>query len=331
MQQKKLNIIVFSFFLFLPFLLRSNVAVSKKNSQEHTVAEGETLWEIAEKYLNDPFLWPKLWSMNPQLANPHKIDVGDRLRILIPTTVKAPQKDLSPPEAGSEIDNIPQEVVKKVGMERYAWIQNKKSRGVSANRFYFLDEKVFEGLIAGEGKGSRTAYEGGSFLKVRDLEDEKDLKLKNGEYLILKKIKEFEGKTLFYQVADMKAEKGAHKVSYAYREVKKGNWVLSKTKIKIPTIALTKNKIPSQAKVLWTEGLDKVLFGKGDFILLGIEEEKPIPKPGNIGYIFDDKDQKVAAVLLIALGPGEDRVGLGFVAKAKTEVRPENIIKFTVK
>ena len=46
----------------------------------HVVRGGDTLWDICFLYFNDPFQWPKIWSYNPQITNPHWIYPGDLVR-----------------------------------------------------------------------------------------------------------------------------------------------------------------------------------------------------------------------------------------------------------
>jgi len=48
----------------------------------YVVKKGDTLWDISALYLNEPWLWPQLWQMNPQIDNPHLIFPGDTLTLV---------------------------------------------------------------------------------------------------------------------------------------------------------------------------------------------------------------------------------------------------------
>lgn len=47
----------------------------------YTIRKGDTLWDISDHYLDNPWQWPKLWSYNPDIRNPNWIYPGDRLRL----------------------------------------------------------------------------------------------------------------------------------------------------------------------------------------------------------------------------------------------------------
>ncbi len=48
----------------------------------HVVRRGDTLWDLCWFYFNDPWQWPKIWSYNAQITNPHWIYPGDLVRLL---------------------------------------------------------------------------------------------------------------------------------------------------------------------------------------------------------------------------------------------------------
>ncbi len=56
----------------------------------HVVRRGDTLWGLSSDYYRNPHHWPRLWSYNPQIQNPHWIYPGDQIRMRLgggPTAV----------------------------------------------------------------------------------------------------------------------------------------------------------------------------------------------------------------------------------------------------
>ena len=47
---------------------------------EHTVVPGDNLWDLCARYLNNPWYWPRVWSYNPELSNPHWVYPGQIVR-----------------------------------------------------------------------------------------------------------------------------------------------------------------------------------------------------------------------------------------------------------
>ena len=56
--------------------------VSEDAPETYVVKEGDTLWRISGLFLDEPWLWPELWEVNPQIDNPHLIFPGDRLSLV---------------------------------------------------------------------------------------------------------------------------------------------------------------------------------------------------------------------------------------------------------
>jgi nucleoid-associated protein YgaU len=47
----------------------------------YTIQKGDTLWDISDTFLQNPWFWPEIWYINPSVENPHLIYPGDNLLI----------------------------------------------------------------------------------------------------------------------------------------------------------------------------------------------------------------------------------------------------------
>jgi hypothetical protein len=48
----------------------------------YVIEKGDTLWDLSQKFLNNPWYWPKIWSLNAYIENPHWIYPGNKLKII---------------------------------------------------------------------------------------------------------------------------------------------------------------------------------------------------------------------------------------------------------
>src|ERR1035437_9153443 len=58
----------------------ANTGQASAPGTQHRVEKGDTLWDLSQKFLGSPWYWPKVWSYNPEIANPHWIYPGNEVR-----------------------------------------------------------------------------------------------------------------------------------------------------------------------------------------------------------------------------------------------------------
>ena len=105
--------------LILILLLTFSVVATSAFAQRgeiYTIKKGDTLWDLSQRFIEDPFYWPNIWADNPELiTNPHLIFPGQQIRILDGRLEILPaytQKDSMPtagepaPEPDDEIFSI---------------------------------------------------------------------------------------------------------------------------------------------------------------------------------------------------------------------------------
>ncbi|CCH14290.1 LysM peptidoglycan-binding domain-containing protein [Stenotrophomonas maltophilia] len=80
------------------------VEVNGGHPDTYVVRKGDTLWDIAARFLQKPWLWPEIWQANPQIANPHLIYPGDVLSLAYLDRVTVSQAG---PRQEAPIDAIP--------------------------------------------------------------------------------------------------------------------------------------------------------------------------------------------------------------------------------
>jgi hypothetical protein len=78
--------------------LADQLKINDDAPKSYVVKKGDTLWDISELFLKQPWLWPKLWRLNPEINNPHLIYPGDVLTLVFdeqgsPMLVVEPTKE----------------------------------------------------------------------------------------------------------------------------------------------------------------------------------------------------------------------------------------------
>jgi hypothetical protein len=65
----------------------------------YSVKDGDTLWDICAARFGDPYVWPRIWSYNPKITNPHWIYPGDVLWLTPPRAVAQAPASVAPDAA----------------------------------------------------------------------------------------------------------------------------------------------------------------------------------------------------------------------------------------
>ncbi|GAB2792462.1 LysM peptidoglycan-binding domain-containing protein [Halomonas shantousis] len=62
-------------------VLAQATGIREDAPQRYTVVRGDTLWDIAGRFLHSPWQWPEVWQDNPDIHNPHRIYPGDTVTL----------------------------------------------------------------------------------------------------------------------------------------------------------------------------------------------------------------------------------------------------------
>ena len=100
------------FFVAVLLILPTFAFAETQEIKEYKVQGGDTLWSIAVKELQDPFLWPKVWKENPEIANPDRIypDQTIKIPLYLLQKEKKIEEPLPEPVAEKTVEPIKEEV-----------------------------------------------------------------------------------------------------------------------------------------------------------------------------------------------------------------------------
>jgi hypothetical protein len=81
MASKFLKTGIIALFLVFSTAIADEIELNPNHPGNYTVKKGDTLWDISGMFLKEPWRWPDIWDINPQIENPHLIFPGDVLSL----------------------------------------------------------------------------------------------------------------------------------------------------------------------------------------------------------------------------------------------------------
>lgn len=309
----------------------------------HVVRKGDTLWDLCFLYFNDPWQWPKIWSYNPQITNPHWIYPGDLVRLL-PRGVFAgagPEPAASPAAspaaaiaAPSPVDALPAPQRRfEVGLKQTAFVE-KSDLDTSITLDGAVDEKVLLGdgdsvyLSYPEGKPPRV---GARYSIYRPGNPVKSGNTEVGAYVhILGTV----------EILSVKQDKRARgQIVEAYQEIERGAKVGPLVKV-FKTVPASPPKLDAQGTVVAMLTNDQ-LIGQGEVVFVDLGRGSGVEVgnrmfvvrrgdayPKNMSNQIGQDDRKFPAralgeIVIVDVG---DKISIGLVTLAVQEMSVGDIV-----
>ncbi|MEW6984172.1 LysM peptidoglycan-binding domain-containing protein [Colwelliaceae bacterium 6471] len=283
---KKILLTIIS--LSLPMLLLADeIKLNQDAPKSYIVKKGDTLWDISGVFLKQPWLWPKLWRLNPEINNPHLIYPGDKLQLVYdeqgqPMLVKGKRELKWSPSVRTQLkDQSPVSTLPLNVIAPFIKYNSVMTTEQLDNLPYVLgsDEgykssqdgfKVYvtDNLIAGRGYA---IYEKGD--AIIDPETQEQL----GYHVILVGT----GKAI--RTGDMANKKpGTIYIEGAKREIRSGNYVMPVNEGQLFPSYFTMQAVNKSIRgVIINASSDNREFGKLEVVMINRGKEQSV-KPGDV-------------------------------------------------
>ncbi|HEX9021083.1 MAG TPA: LysM peptidoglycan-binding domain-containing protein [Nitrospirota bacterium] len=142
-------------------------ALSSEETTTYIIKKGDTLWDISNALLKDPFLWPFIWKANPSISNPDLIYPGNTLAIPslapIERALTAPAEAM-PPEQKAAAEQPEVAVQPKTGETPASRLILPEEQPVPLMDRYallgagFVNQDESDDRIVGAAEGSKSIY-----------------------------------------------------------------------------------------------------------------------------------------------------------------------------
>jgi hypothetical protein len=305
----------------------------------HVVRRGDTLWDICFLYFNDPWQWPKIWSYNPQITNPHWIYPGDLVRLLprgmfAQATPPEPEPEPDKPATPAPVDALPAPQRKlEVGIKQIAFVEKS-----DLDKSITIDGAVDEKVLLGNGDTVYMSYPAGKPPRVGERYSiyAPDNPVRSGKTFVGAYVRVL-GTAEIVSVKQDKRARGV--IVEANQEIERGAKVgpLVKT---FKTVPASPPKVDAQGTVVAMLTHDQ-LIGQGEVVFIDLGKRSGIevgnrmfvvrrgdayPKHMNNQIGQDDRQFPARALGEIVIVEVGDNISIGLVTLAIQEMSVGDIV-----
>jgi hypothetical protein len=257
-----------------------------EEGQIYTIKKGDTLWDISQRFIDDPYYWPNVWSNNPDITNPHLIFPGQKIRIIdgrleiIPAYAEKGQKA---PAVMAE--GLP------VAIDTEHQLINIKTGGSGSGDGFILTDEASLGMIVDSTDNRILLTENDMiFIKMKDptqaaIGDTYGI-FERSEEIIDPQSKQPLGTMMhnlgYIQITGITGETVTAKIAKSYREIERGAELFEYTPL-LEEIVMTKSAATEQGLVV--AGRDKkATLSAGDVLYINLGSGEGVSN-GNLFYI----------------------------------------------
>jgi len=290
-------------------VVKETGTVSVSSQEKYTIQPGDTLWDISSKLLNSPWYWPKLWSYNPYISNPHWIYPGNELRLTpggeeMPALVESyePVEEAEPREL-SEVSmgttegigiDIPEDMEGSVSMTGKIVSAANYVSFVRRDTFVSKKELEYAGRIISsfEEKNMLATYDS-VYLKFVNLNE-----VKPGDRFMIfdkpKPIKHPQKKDLIVgyaveilgglKIVKVDEDIATARIFTSYSDIERGMYVLPWQEGNTQKIKARPPQVDSKGYIVYTTVEDRILSGEHHIVVIDKGREDGIVE-GNVFFV----------------------------------------------